>query len=112
MATAADEPFEVLKENLAQAIRKRRSDCLPGETACEILSYDHPDRVHLVGIESQAKRVVYYSCNSDEVIFVPIEPDGVGEGGPVMGSFEEVIGFNGWIDKMAAYWGWLHPRYR
>lgn len=112
MATAADEPYEAVKDDLARAIRKRRSDCLPGETAREILSYESPDHVHLVGIDTEAERVVFYSCRKNEVIFVPIEADGVADGGPVMGSFEEVVGFEGWIRKMRAYWGWLHPRFR
>lgn len=112
MATAADDPYEAVKDDLARAIRKRRRDCLPGETAREILSYDTPDQVHLVGIDSLAERIVFYSCCNNEVIFIPIESDGVGDGGPVMGSFEEVVSFDGWIRKMSAYWGWLHPRYR
>lgn len=112
MASAADTPYEAVKEELARAIRTRRRDGLPHEAAREVLSYETPDHVHLVGLDRRAERVVYRACRDDEVIFVPLESDGLGDGGPVMGSFEKGEGFEAWVGKMRAYWGWLHPRYR
>lgn len=112
MATAAGEPYEAVKDNLARTIRKRRSECIPGETARELLSVEAPNHTQLVGVDYAAEKAVYYSCQSNEVIFVRFGSDGLADGGPVMGSFEEGPGFEAWIEKMSAYWGWLHPRYR
>lgn len=111
MATAADEPYEAVKDDLARAIQKRRSECVPGESARELLSYESPNQTHLVGIDYTGQKAVYYSCLNNEVIFVSFGTDGLADGGPVMGSFEEGPGFEAWIAKMSSYWGWLHPRY-
>lgn len=112
MATAADDPYEAVKADLARAIRTRRPDCPPGETARQLLAYDTPDHTHLVGIDHAGEKVVYRARASGEVIFVRFDSDGPADGGPVMGSFEEGPGFGAWIAKTGAYWGWLHPRYR
>lgn len=112
MATAAEKGYEAVKVDLARAIRKRRSDCIPGETARQILAYDSPDHAHLVGIDHLGEKAIFYSCGADEVIFVRFGPNGLADGGPCMGSFRRGAGLEAWIEKMAAYWGWLHPRYR
>ena len=112
MATVADHPYESVKDELARAIRTRRSDCCPGDTARKILSYDSPGHVHLVGIDRQAEKVVFYSCDREEVIFVRFGSEGLADGGPCMGSFQKGPGFEAWIEKMEVYWGWLHPRFR
>lgn len=85
-------------------------DWFPGEVAREILEYDSPGHMHLVGLDWQAERVVFYHCDREEVIFVTLHSNGLANGGAVMGSFE--WGFETWVKKMGAYWGWLQPRYR
>lgn len=89
MATAANEPYEAVKDGLARAIRKRRCECIPGETARELLSVEAPNHTQLVGIDYAAEKAIYYSCLNNEVIFVRFDSDGLADGGPVMGSFEE-----------------------
>lgn len=112
MAVAVNEPYEKAKHELTITIRKLRSGCIPGETAREILTYDTPGQTHLVGIDYEGSKAVFYSCRGNEVIFVRFGPQGLADGGPCTGSFDRGPGFEAWIEKMAAYWGWLHHRYR
>lgn len=112
MATAAEPPYAAVKAALARAIRTRRSDCIPAETARQLLAYDASGPVYLVGIDHAGTKAVYYSGRRHEVVFVRFDSSGLADGGAVLGSFEGESGFEAWIQKMDAYWGWLHPRYR
>lgn len=112
MATAADPPYLAVKATLARAVRTLRSDCLPAETARQLLAYDAAGEVYLVGIDHAGTKAVYHARRQNEVIFVRFDSSGLADGGAVMGPFEGRSGFEAWIEKMDAYWGWLHPRYR
>lgn len=112
MAAATDVSYADIKDDLARSVRKLRGNCIPGETARQLLTYDSPNHMHLVGIDNAGEKAVYYSCKGNEVIFVGFDNEGLADGGPVMGSFEKGPGFAAWIEKMDAYWGWLHPQYR
>ncbi|MFB6362299.1 MAG: hypothetical protein ABEH59_13385 [Halobacteriales archaeon] len=112
MASAADTPYETVKHELARSIRTRRDDVPPGELARELLTYDVPDHTRLVGVDRTAEKAVLYHCVDRYVVFVRIEPDGLADGGARLGSFDRGVGLEGWIEKMGAYWGWKHPRYR
>lgn len=112
MAAVTDQSYTEVKDELARTIRKLRSDCVPGETARQLLTYETPNHTHLVGIDHKGRKAVYYSCLRNEVIFVRFDNEGLADGGPMMGSFEKGPGFAAWIDKMGSYWGWVHPRYR
>lgn len=109
MAVTVNEPYKQIKDGLAIAIRKSRSDCIPGETARQLLSYDSPNHTHLVGIDWECRKAVYCQCSKNEVIFIGFDSDGLANGGPTM-NLEN--GLRTWIETMSAYWGWLHPRYR
>lgn len=112
MASAASEPYEQVKDELARAIRSRRGDGVPGELARQLLVYDVPGHTHLVGIDRTGSKAVLYHCEDDYVVFVRLAGDGLADGGARMGSFDRGPGFEAWIEKMGAYWGWVHPRYR
>lgn len=112
MATVADPPYEEVKDDLARALRTLRPDGPPGELARQLLSYDTPDHTHLVGVDRVGEKAVLYHCVDRYVVFVRIDPDGLADGGARLGSFERGPGIEAWVEKMAAYWGWRHPRYR
>ncbi len=110
MATAADAPYEDVKADLARALRRRRDAGAPGELARELLRYDVPDHTHLVGIDRDASKAVLYHCADRYVVFVRLEPEGLADGGARQGRLG--AGIDAWVEQMAAYWGWRHPRYR
>jgi hypothetical protein len=112
MASAADTAYETVKDDLARSIRILRDDVPPGELARELLVYDVPDHTRLVGIDRTAEKAVLYHCIDRYVVFVRIEPGGLADGGARLASFDRGVGLEGWIEKMAAYLGWRHPRYR
>lgn len=112
MATAAEEPYEQVKTELARAIRSLRATGAPGELARELLAYDVPEHTHLVGLDRRGEKAALYHCTDRYVIFVRIEADGLADGGARLGSFDRGPGIEAWVEKMAAYWGWVHPRYR
>lgn len=112
MATAADEPYERVKDDLARALRTLRSDDAPGELARRLLEYDCPDHTHLVGVDRRGEKAVLYHRRDDYVVFIRFEADGLADGGARLGSFDRGPGLAAWVRKMAAYWGWVHPRYR
>ncbi|MDZ7702777.1 MAG: hypothetical protein U5J98_12350 [Halobacteriales archaeon] len=110
MASAADPPYEDVKADLARALRTLRSTGAPGELARELLRYDAPDHSHLVGLDRDGEKAVLYHCTDGYVVFVRLGPDGLADGGARLGSLGR--GVDAWVEKMAAYWGWRHPRYR
>ena len=112
MATAADVPYERVKADLERALRRCRTSGVPGELARELLSYDVPDHSHLVGVDRAGEKAVLYHCRDGYVVFVRIGSDGLADGGARQGSFDRGLGFEAWVRKMSAYWGWVHPRYR
>lgn len=112
MATAADEPYERVKDDLARALRRLRNDGGPAELARRLLAYDVPDHSHLVGVDRRGEKAVLYHCRDRYVVFVRFDADGLADGGARLGSFDRGPGLAAWIEKMGAYWGWVHPRYR
>lgn len=112
MAPAAESPYEQVKADLARTLRRLRRDGAPDELARQLLAYDTPDHTHLVGIDRTGETAVLYHCDDRYAVFVRLEPDGLAEGGARLGSFDRGPGVAAWAEKMAAYWGWRHPRYR
>lgn len=112
MASVAGVPHEQVKDELARAIRRLRSDGVPGELARQLLAYDVPDHTHLVGIDRRAEKAVFYHCVESYAVFVRFDADGLADGGARLGSLERGAGVEAWVEKMGAYWGWRHPRYR
>jgi hypothetical protein len=112
MASAADTPYEAVKDDLARTLRTLRDDIPPGELARQLLAYDVPDHTHLIGVDHRAEKAVLYHCEERYVVFVRIQPDGVADGGARLSSFDRGVGIQTWAEKMTAYWGWRHPRYR
>lgn len=112
MASAAADPYEQVKDGLARAIRARRPEVPPGELARELLAYDVPEHSHLVGIDRSGEKAAFYHCADRYVVFVRFGPDGLADGGARLGSFDRGAGVEAWVEKMGAYWGWVHPRYR
>lgn len=112
MASAADEPYEQVKNGLARAIRSLRDDGAPGEMARQLLTYDTPDHTHLVGVDRRGEKAVFYHCVDRYAVFVRFGADGLADGGARLGSFERGMGVAAWVRKMDAYWGWVHPRYQ
>lgn len=112
MASAAGKPYEQVKDELARAIRARRPDGVPSELARQLLVYDVPGHTHLVGIDRPAEKAALYHCEDAYVVFVRFDGDGLADGGARLGSFDRGAGIEAWVEKMGAYWGWMHPRYR
>lgn len=112
MASAAEPPYEEVKRDLAEALRRLRDDGAPGELARQLLAYDTPEHTRLVGIDRVGEKAVLYHGVDRYAVFVRIEPDGLAAGGARLGSFDRGVGLEAWVEKMGAYWGWRHPRYR
>lgn len=112
MASAAEYPYRTAFDELARALRSRRGDRLPDETARRLLEYDHPGHVHLVGLRWDCLRVVYYHCEDRYAIALRFSDDGPADGGAEIASFQEGSGVGTWVDAIPNYWSWLHPRYR
>lgn len=113
MATAADHPYEDTLDELAQAIRRLRSDCPPWEVAREILTYDNPGHTHVIGIDRRGQRVTFYHCEDHYAIAVEFDVDGLADGGPSVARFKHgAAGVHRWVEKKRNSWGWIHPRYR
>lgn len=110
-ATTIPEYREVL-DGLARAIRKRRAECPPHETARRLLEYDNPGHTALVGIGYDAERAVLFHERDDYVIAVPFDADGLADGGPMLAEFGFGTNVYGWVRRMDAYWCWLNPRFR
>lgn len=114
MASARPSPdYEQHRDELARTIRRQRDDCDPYETARQLLEYESPGNTALVGINDDATRAVLYHDRDEYVVSVGFGPDGLADGGPRLAEFEP-FGTNvyGWVRRMAAYWGWLNPRFR
>lgn len=111
MASLATYDYEQTRDELARAIRIRRSDCSPHELARLLLKYDRPGNTILVGINDDATRAVLYHERDRYALGVQIEARGLADGGHRIHEFGP--GFDEWVSKtMSAYWGWLHPRFR
>lgn len=104
--------YEQARDELARAIRTRRSDCPPHELARRLLEYDQPGHTALVGIDAEANRVVLYHERDRYVIAVAIESDGLADGGPMIAGSDYWPGIDAWKELMDTYWGWVHPRFR
>ena len=104
--------YEQARDELARAIRTRRSDCSPHELARRLLEYDQPGHTALVGIDADATRAVLYHERNRYVVAVSIGPDGLVDGGPKIAGSDYWPGIDAWIELMGAYWGWVHPRFR
>lgn len=113
MATTASCSYDRLHSALASAIRRRRPECIPGETARVILSYDGPTNA-LVGVTADGERVIFHDRSTDRAIACRYDGDGLIRGsGAQIAACTDRRGFTRWVGKMgSAYWGWLHPRYR
>lgn len=113
MATTDTIAYDRLRSSLATEIRRRRPECIPGETARVLLSYDGPTNA-LVGLTADGERVVFHDRSSDRAIACRYDSDGLIRGSGVrIAACGGRRAFDRWIGKMGqAYWGWLHPRYR
>ena len=98
-------------DSLAWTIAKDHLTGDPHETARELLEIDNPGHAHLVGINYDASKAVYYHCKDRYTIAVRFDSDGLADGGPRIGTFQNQS-LREWIERWEAYWGWLHPRYR
>lgn len=112
MATALRQPYEQIRDELARAIRTGRTNGPPVELARQLLAYDVPGHSHLVGLDRTAEKAVLYHCEGEYVVFVRFDAEGLADGGARLGSFDWGPGLEAWVEKLAAYWGWVHPRYR
>lgn len=111
MAKAAHPPIEEIRNDLARAIRSKRSDCVPHETARQLLEYHRPGNTGLVGIDTEATTAVLYHERDRYTSGVSFGPDGLEEGGAKLADFEFGTNIYSWVRQMDAYWGWLPPRY-
>lgn len=111
MATTASQSFTELKRGLAGAIRARRADCVPGEAARHLLAYDRADH-RLVGIDYEARKVVYYHDPDSQAYVCPFSDSGLecGRGGP-LALLTPPVTLESWIQKIEYFWGWVHPRF-
>lgn len=113
MASVTSLPdYEAQLDGLARAIRKHRKDCPPHETARQLLEYDRPGHMALVGVRYDATRAVLYHERDRYVIGVDFGTDGLAVGGPKLATFDFGSNVFEWTRRMEAYWGWLHPRFR
>lgn len=103
---------EAALAGLARTIRTRRSDCPPHETARQLLEYDRPGHVGLVGVRYDARRAVLHHEGEGYAVGIEFGPDGLGDGGPVVAEFDGGTTVHAWVRRMRCYWGWVHPRYR
>ena len=103
---------EQARDELARAIRTRRSDCSPHELARKLLEYDQPGHAALVGIDADATKAVLYHERDRYMVAVSIGPDGLADGGPRIAGSDYWPGIETWVESMAADWGWVHPRFR
>jgi len=113
MATTASCSYDRLHSALASAIRRRRPECMPGETARILLSYDGATNA-LVGVTATGDRAIFHDRSADRAIACRYDDDGLIRGSGIrIAACTDRGGFTRWIDKMGpSYWGWLHPRYR
>jgi len=114
--SALDEPFdatgyESVRDELSLAIRRLRGDVPPGELARQLLGYDVPGHTHLVGLDRWGEKAVLYHCGDRYVVFVRYDDAGLAAGGARM-DFLGPTGVDDWVERLRAYWGWRHPRYR
>lgn len=112
MAQSATPSFTRVQNELAQVIRSVRSDCIPHETARQLLAYDYPGYTTLVGIDYAGERAILYHEHDRYAIAVRFGPDGLADGGARIAMFRDGPGLETWIAKLGCYWGWIHPRYR
>lgn len=110
--SAATADYETTLDELARYIRKRRPKCPPRETARQILEYDRPGHISVVGIDSRAKRVVLFHERDRYAISVAFDGDGLAGGGPEIADLRSDPGLVRWIRKMGVYWDWVNPRYQ
>lgn len=112
MATAAKHPNEETMDRLAAAIRRIQPACVPHEVARTVLTYDVPGHTHVFGLTCSGN-VLFYHCNDRYVVSVPIDADGLADGGPVRATWNQDACPNvgRWVWKRRDWWEWLHPRY-
>lgn len=103
--------YKSTRQELSRAIRRCREDCPPGETARLILSYDHPDVVHVVGLPD-ASRAVLYHCENRRAAAFEFGPEGLNDMGIEVQDFGPGWDIEKWISRTYPDWTWLHPRYR
>lgn len=113
MATSSPIPYEVLRSDLAKAIRSHRTRCPPVETARLLLRYDSATTA-LLGLSSDGERAVFHDRTDHQTIACRYDATGlIGGSGVRIAAARDDHGLRQWIAKMgSAYWGWLHPRYR
>lgn len=109
---AASISYREVQADLARWIRFHRSECIPSETARQLLSYDRPDHTHLVGIDYEAEKAVFYHCEDRYSIAVRFADSRLADGGPKLATFRDGPGIETWVRRLSYFWGWIHPRYR
>ena len=112
MATIANSDYRAVLDDLGRALRRRRRDCPPTETARLLLSCDGPGQP-LLGLRRDGERAVYFDARGRRAVAVGFDADGLDpRGGRPIATLATAGAIDGWVERMRYYWAWRHPRYR
>lgn len=97
--------------DLAQTIAHHQSFD-PYELAREILAYDNPGHVTVVGLSNSLKLVCLYHLELEELAAFRLSERGIADVGIEAASFRTEELLRDWVQTYPWRFGWIHPRYR